>query len=86
MGGGPCAAAYPDALELRPDGRYTGRSHPSAKLHPRWDVGGWQVTAPGRIVISTSNGADVAYRFALDGNALHVTDQDGCRLEYRRDG
>jgi hypothetical protein len=83
-GGDAGTSVYPDELELRPAGRYTGRNGAPAKEHPWWDVGGWRVVSADRMAISTFTDRVVEYRYTLEGDELSFTDPEGRHFGYRR--
>lgn len=79
-----CAEAYPDELELRPDGTYGGTKDPSSPLQSLWDVGTYELLEPHQVRLSTANDAEIVYRVAASGDTLTLIDPGGCRFEYRR--
>jgi hypothetical protein len=80
----PCSSSYPDELELRAGGAYTGTMRPGAREHPRWDVGTYERIDDATLAISTFTDAVVRYPFKLEGERLTLTDEAGCTIEYRR--
>lgn len=79
-----CAQAYPDSVELRPDGTYSGAMDPGSRYHPRWDVGTWAEAGTDAVRMSTANDARVIYGVSWNGDTLTFTDPQGCRVQYRR--
>jgi hypothetical protein len=82
-GGGACADGYAAHLRFEPNGLYFGNTDPPGAF-TWWDGGTWQVTAPGRLAMSTANDAVVTYDYAVEGDALRFTDPAGCQFSYRR--
>ena len=82
-GGGDCAAGYAAHLRFEPNGLYFGHTDPPGGF-TWWDGGSWQVAAPGRLALSIANDAVVTYGYAVDGDALSITDASGCSFSYRR--
>ena len=76
-----CAAQYPETLQFREGGLYSGRNQQGS--FTIWDTGTWKVTAPGRIEISTANDAIIGYGFSLEGNVVTFLDPAGCEIQYR---
>lgn len=79
----PCSQRYPPELEFDPRGFYTASRQGTGTL---WDAGGWSMEGDGRIRISTSNDAEIAYPFRVSGDRLTFHDPDGCEFAYRRVG
>lgn len=76
-------AVYPDILEFRSNGLYTGT--PADPGHfVIWDVGRYVVEGADRIKLSTANDAEVSYGFELSGDELIIDDGQGSRLRYVR--
>src|SRR5262245_51601319 len=83
--GSPCGGAYPHKLLLLPDGTYRGQAAESGHF-TIWDVGTYRLTGPDIVELSTANDAVVAYRFAVTGNVLEVTDPSSCKINFVRVG
>lgn len=79
----PCGGRYPDVLEFRDRGVYTGQSQSGFTL---WDAGSYEPAQDGSIRISTANDAMIPYRYTLSGDALTFRDPEGCEFAYRREG
>ena len=79
----PCGADYAAHLRIDPNGLYFGTTEPPGAF-TWWDGGTWDVSAPGRLDMSTANDAVVRYSYTLDGDLLTITDPTGCRFSYRR--
>ena len=76
-------AVYPDILEFRSNGLYTGT--PSEPGHfVIWDVGRYVVESPAHLKLSTANDAEVVYSFDLAGDELTIDDGQGSRIRYER--
>ena len=76
-----CAARYPAELLLRPGGIYEAPGGPEAGA--LWHSGEWRLEG-GDFVIQMANDAMRRYRLAAGGDELAVTDDEGCRIVYRR--
>ena len=77
-----CAQVYPDEISFF-EHRFLARKGPE-QAFVSWDVGGYEVTGPGEIRMSTATDERVAYGFGLDGDELTFVDPDGCRVSYVR--
>ena len=84
--GSTCAAQYPDIIQFRDNGIYSARNETSSGSHPVWDAGTYNVTAAGRIEISTANDAIVGYAFSIEKNTVTFRDPAGCEIQYRLTG
>jgi hypothetical protein len=83
--GSPCGGTYPQRLVLLPDGTYRGQPAEAGQFIV-WDVGTYRFTDPDVVEISTANDAVVAYRFAVSGDFLEVTDPNSCKITFARVG
>lgn len=79
----PCAAGYAVHLRLEDSGLYFGSTEPPGGF-TWWDQGRWQVSAPGRMALSTANDEVVTYAYSLIDGTLTFTDPSGCRFSYKR--
>jgi hypothetical protein len=77
-----CAQAYPDEIEFF-EHRFLGRKGPGQGF-VRWDVGGYEVSRPGEVLLATATDERVAYGFSLKGDELMFVDPEGCRVTYAR--
>jgi hypothetical protein len=77
-----CAQVYPDEIEFF-EHRFLARKGPGQEF-VRWDVGGYEVSGPKEIRMSTATDERVAYGFGLDRLELTFVDPDGCRVIYVR--
>jgi hypothetical protein len=84
-GGNPCSAQYPEILQFRAGGLYSGRNSEQGSF-TLWDAGTYRVSAPGRVEISTANDAIIGYAFSLEGNVVTFLDPAGCEIQYRFGG
>ena len=80
----PRSERYPDRLELSGEGRVRGEAAADARVHPLWDVGGFEVTGNDAVAVSLSNGGRGVYRFSVSSDVLAFEDEEGCRFEYER--
>lgn len=83
----PCAAKYPDTLELR-TGTYRGTRGP-AQGFVWWDAGIWRIEHTGdkgapQLVLTTASDELIAYPVTLHADSFDVVDDQGCRFSYRR--
>ena len=77
-----CAARYPAELLLQPGGIYEAPGGPETGAV--WHSGEWRLEG-GDFVIQMANDAMRHYRLAASGgDELAVTDDQGCRIVYRR--
>lgn len=79
----PCAAGYAAHLRLEDGGLYFGSTEPAGGF-TWWDQGRWEVSAPGRLALSTANDEVVIYAYSLIDGTLTFTDPSGCSFSYKR--
>jgi len=84
--GSQCAEKYPEHLQFTERGIYFGKSEETSTslYHTVWDAGRYLITDEQNVKLSTSNDAEVVYRFSASNDLLIFRDQDGCEFEYRR--
>lgn len=79
----PCAERYPAELLLRPGGLYEAPGGPETGA--AWHSGEWRLEGGTALVIQMADDEMRRYPMAAsDGNELAVTDDEGCRIVYRR--
>ena len=79
----PCSEQYPDRLDFRNQGLYSGQRGPQG-TYTHWDAGTWEVVGESQMKISTANDAVLTYAVQLNGDILRFTDPQGCQIEYRK--
>jgi len=79
-----CSVIYPDDIEFRRRGLYTGMKGEGRRVFTLWDAGEYRVLSENEIRISTANDALITYRFTMSGDTLTFVDKDGCEFKYRR--
>ncbi len=77
-----CSEIYPDHLEFREHGLYSGKRE--RRAFTWWDAGTYRVQSEDEIKISTADDALVIYKFTLSGNILRFRDKEGCEFLYQR--
>jgi hypothetical protein len=80
--GGEGGELYPDQLEFREHGLYSGAKDPGE--FTLWDLGTYQVVGPSRVRISTATDKQIDYDFVVAGDQLTFTDAEGVVFAYRR--
>ena len=85
ISGKECTEKYPHRLSFEHNGLYRGEASSSAREHPVWDVGTYEVDV-NSIRMSTSNDAVIDYQVKLEGTKLSIKDANGCTIEYKREG
>jgi hypothetical protein len=80
-----CAARYASSLHIEANGLYTGKPAEAGGF-TWWDAGTWRVNSPGQLAMSVANDEVITYRYTLSGDALRITDAEGCTVAYRRSG
>jgi hypothetical protein len=78
-----CSEQYPDRLEFRGQGLYSGQRGPQG-TYTHWDAGTWEILSDTRIKLSTANDAVITYAVQLTGSVLRFTDPQSCQIEYRK--
>lgn len=81
----PCAEAYPDHLEFKPNNLYMGQMEAGAAHMPIWDVGRYEILSENAVKISTFNDAEITYEFSISGDRLTFTDSSGCQFQFKRE-
>jgi hypothetical protein len=83
-----CSWRYPARLEFRENGVYLVHleEDDTAKEHPIWDGGEYEIISEGKIKISTANDAKLIYNFSVTesegGRILIFLDSQGCKFQY----
>lgn len=80
----PCSEKYPQQLEFRENGIYSGRAAARGD-HTLWDVGNFELLDPGTLKLSVANDAELQYRISIEADRLNFVDGDGCEFSYRRE-
>ena len=78
-----CDQRYPAEIEFFERPRYLGRKGPGQGFI-WWDAGSYELLDENSVRLSVADDSQIVYRFALSGDALTFTDEEGCQFQYRR--
>lgn len=78
------AVPYPDKIEISPDGSYRGQRGPEGSDFTIWDVGEYEIVAPGQVRLSTATDRKITYSYSTESGELTFTDPGGEQIRYRR--
>ena len=77
-----CSENYPDQLEFKANGLYSGWNEDKSRPIPLWDRGEYKILPGNKIRISTANDANIIYQYTLTKNSLTFVDANGCKFSY----
>ena len=75
----PCAQVYPAEIEFFERPRYLGRKGPDQGFI-WWDAGSYELLDENSVRLSVADDSQIVYRFALSGDTLTFTDEEGCQF------
>ena len=81
----PGTEPYPERLEFTDRGTFVGSNDSTARYHPIWDVGHFQLLADGKVRLPTANDARIEYPMTLTGDDLTFLVGDQAAIHYRRE-